>query len=257
MTIDLGKIAITLGGNWASDVSYEALTFVLHSTDDGGDGCGYIAKAATIGEIPASHPTKWMKVAEPGASLYQLAVAHGYTGTEAQFVQEYNNAVQAAIDAASAAAAAAQDAEDGETSRNNAEQARVNAEQARVEAEQLRVLAEQARVQAENNRVTAESTRAANVAAAVAAANAAKTLCDTATGTANAAAQTANTAAGNADAAKDRANAAAAATAALNLGLAGLVVEDGELILVQNSEAGTCTGSSMSDDGEITLEFEV
>lgn len=268
MKIDLGKIAITLGGNWNKDTSYEALTFVLHSTDDAGDGCGYVAKKDNIGVTPASDESVWMKVTQPGASIYELAKAHGYEGTEEEFVQEYNNAVQAAIDAAAEARSVAKVAKEAEESREAAEQARVNAETARIAAEQARALAESARVAAETARVAAETARAGASASIIAACTTAKTLCDEATALCNSTITSAKAAVAqmqadvdsaieDADAATARANAAAEATAQLNVGLIGLKVEDGELILVQNAQTGVAQTGSIDDDGMVTIEFTV
>ena len=68
-----------------------------------------------------------------------------------------------------------------------------------------------------------------------------------------AASQAAEAASGAAEAA----NNAAETTAQMNAGLIGLKVEDGELILVQNSETGTVTGGEIDGDGMVNLEFEV
>ena len=108
MTIDLGKVAITAGGNWKNNVTYEALTLVVFAALDGGDGCGYISLKNNLGVTPGTDETTWKKAAEAGQSIYTLCVAHGtFVGTEEEFVEAYNAAVQAATDAATAANSAA------------------------------------------------------------------------------------------------------------------------------------------------------
>ena len=42
----------------------------------------------------------------------------------------------------------------------------------------------------------------------------------------------------------------------MSFGLAGIVLEEGELKLVQNAEAGTFVGGSVTEDGALELEFE-
>lgn len=80
-----------------------------------------------------------------GWSAYEVAVQHGFVGTEAEWVQSLK---QPALDAAAEALEA---------------KAKVEAtEQAVKEAEALRVTAEQGRVNAENTRVSNENTRISN-----------------------------------------------------------------------------------------------
>lgn len=80
-----------------------------------------------------------------GRSAYEVAVQHGFVGTEAEWVQSLK---QPALDAAAKALEA---------------KAQVEAtEQAVKEAEALRVTAEQGRVNAENTRVSNENTRISN-----------------------------------------------------------------------------------------------
>lgn len=80
-----------------------------------------------------------------GWSAYEVAVKHGFVGTEAEWVQSLK---QPALDAAAEALEA---------------KAQVEAtEQAVKEAEALRVTAEQGRVNAENTRVSNENTRTSN-----------------------------------------------------------------------------------------------
>ena len=87
-----------------------------------------------------------------GWSAYEVAVQHGFVGTEAEWVQSLK---QPALDAAAEALDAAAEALDAK--------AQVEAtEQAVKEAEALRVTAEQGRVNAENTRVSNENTRISN-----------------------------------------------------------------------------------------------
>ena len=237
MKIDLGKVAVTAGGYWKNNKSYEALTLVVYKASEGGDGCGYIALKNNIGVTPGTDPTVWQKAVEAGASIYELCVKHGaFEGTEEEFVAAYNAAVQAAVDAAASAAAAERDIE-------AAERLRGQAEQGRVEAEGQRVLAEQGRAEAEEGRSTTFARQSGQMAAAL-------ELADQKTTAASEAAEAAN---GAAEAAEE----AAEATKQMNAGLIGLKVEDGELILVQNAETGTVTGGEIDSNGMVNITFEV
>ena len=87
-----------------------------------------------------------------GWSAYEVAVKHGFVGTEEEWVQSLK---QPALDAAAEALDAAAEALEAK--------AQVEAtEQAVKEAEALRVTAEQGRVNAENTRVSNENTRISN-----------------------------------------------------------------------------------------------
>lgn len=87
-----------------------------------------------------------------GWSAYEVAVKHGFVGTEEEWVQSLK---QPALDAAAEALDAAAEALDAK--------AQVEAtEKAVKEAEALRVTAEQGRVNAENTRVSNENTRISN-----------------------------------------------------------------------------------------------
>lgn len=176
--IDLGKVAITCGGIYDPTRSFEALTYVLNSHDSGGDGCGYISLKATIGVAPGTDPTTWQKASEAGLSLYQLAVLHGYEGTEEEFVQQYNTAVQAAADAAAAALEAKRLTDLARTATEEATRLANAAAEAAAEATRLANAAEVAREQAEAARVAAENDREHDFSVAIAAANAAAELAD-------------------------------------------------------------------------------
>ena len=243
MIIDLGKVAITNGGNWNNSASYEALTYVLFRSEDGGDGCGYISLKNNIAKTPGTDPTVWQKATEAGQSIYQLCVNHGtFVGTEEEFVAAYNAALAAAAAAAESVAAVERSVEDAERLRAAAEQQRANAESDRQSAESSRAAAE-------SSRVAAEAARQNASAAAVAAANTAAGLASEKATLANEKAQLANEAAA-------AATSAAETTAQMNGGLIGLGLDDGELFLVQNAETGTVVSASLVD-GEAIIEFNV
>lgn len=159
----LAKVGITVKEPWAADISYEALDYVLWRVQDGGDGCGYIAKRDNIGVQPGSDDETWEKGAQAGQSIYDLAVKyHHFEGTEEEFEAEY----QAALAAANAAAAAASETntqvQNAEALRVSAEQSRVTAETARVDAESRRATAELTRDNDETARQAAEAIRSSN-----------------------------------------------------------------------------------------------
>ena len=100
-----------------------------------------------------------------GWSAYEVAVQHGFVGTEAEWVQSLKQpALDAAAEALEAKAqveATEQAVKEAEALRVTAEQGRVNAENARIAAETSRKEAESSRVNAESDRVTAEGARVA------------------------------------------------------------------------------------------------
>ena len=155
-----GKIGITVKEPWADNISYEILDMTLFSTDNGGDGCSYVALKDNIGVRPGTDPTTWRKATQAGQSIYDLAVKYGhFEGTEEEFEAEYQAALAAANAAASAASATNQQVQTAEASRVSAENARVTAETGRQTAETARVNAENTRDTAETNRQTAETGR--------------------------------------------------------------------------------------------------
>lgn len=139
-----------------------------------------------------------------GWSAYEVAVQHGFVGTEAEWVQSLK---QPALDAAAEALEAKAQVEATEQAVKEAEALRVTAEQGRVNAENTRVSAETARDTAEQERVSNEATRQANEAVretqeaarekntadAITAVNEAKTAAQQATTNATTAANNANT----------------------------------------------------------------
>ena len=96
-----------------------------------------------------------------GWSAYEVAVKHGFVGTEEEWVQSLK---QPALDAAAEALEAKAQVEATEQAVKEAEALRVTAEQGRVNAENTRVTAENARIAAENSRKSEEDIRKTNEA---------------------------------------------------------------------------------------------
>ena len=100
-----------------------------------------------------------------GWSAYELAVQHGFVGTEAEWVQSLKQpALDAAAEALEAKAqveATEQAVKEAEALRVTAEQGRVNAENTRVSNENTRISNEDSRKAEESKRVTAENERIA------------------------------------------------------------------------------------------------
>ena len=91
-----------------------------------------------------------------GWSAYEVAVQHGFVGTEAEWVQSLK---QPALDAAAEALEAKAQVEATEQAVKQAESLRVTAEQGRVNAENTRVSNENTRISNENSRKAEESKR--------------------------------------------------------------------------------------------------
>lgn len=98
-------------------------------------------------------------------SAYEVAVKHGFVGTEEEWVQSLKQpALDAAAEALEAKAqveATEQAVKEAEALRVTAEQGRVNAENTRVSNENTRISNEDSRKAEESKRVTAENTRIA------------------------------------------------------------------------------------------------
>lgn len=98
-----------------------------------------------------------------GWSAYEVAVKHGFVGTEEEWVQSLKQpALDAAAEALEAKAqveATEQAVKEAEALRVTAEQGRVNAENTRVSNENTRISNEDSRKAEETKRVTAENTR--------------------------------------------------------------------------------------------------
>lgn len=135
--VRLGKVALTLGGDWTKGESYSGLTYVTHNGD------GWISLVPNIDTEPGSDDTKWRKATD---------------------VQRYVEAMQDATRDAERLnekmGQAEQERAEAEGQRAQAEQARVRAEGLRVDAESGRANAEAARERAEGQRSSAESARA-------------------------------------------------------------------------------------------------
>lgn len=93
-----------------------------------------------------------------GWSAYEVAVKHGFVGTEEEWVQSLK---QPALDAAAEALEAKAQVEATEQAVKEAEALRVTAEQGRVNAENTRISNEDSRKAEESKRVTAENERIA------------------------------------------------------------------------------------------------
>lgn len=100
-----------------------------------------------------------------GWSAYEVAVKHGFVGTEAEWVQSLKqpalDAAAEALDAKAQVEATEQAVKEAEASRVTAEQGRVNAENTRVSNENTRISNEDSRKAEETKRVTAENERIA------------------------------------------------------------------------------------------------
>ena len=107
-----------------------------------------------------------------GWSAYEVAVKHGFVGTEEEWVQSLKqpalDAAAKALEAKAQVEATEQAVKEAEALRVTAEQGRVNAESDRVTAEGARVAAEQLRANSESERNTKEKERIANEAIRVA-----------------------------------------------------------------------------------------
>lgn len=100
-----------------------------------------------------------------GWSAYEVAVQHGFVGTEAEWVQSLKqpalDAAAEALDAKAQVEATEQAVKEAEALRVTAEQGRVNAENTRVSNENARISNEDSRKAEESKRVTAENERIA------------------------------------------------------------------------------------------------
>lgn len=100
-----------------------------------------------------------------GWSAYEVAVKHGFVGTEAEWVQSLKqpalDAAEEALEAKAQVEATEQAVKEAEALRVTAEQGRVNAENTRVSNENTRISNEDSRKAEETKRVTAENERIA------------------------------------------------------------------------------------------------
>lgn len=210
--------------------------------------------------------------------------------TEAETLRQAAEAERRAAEVARAAAEA--ERSNAESARSSAEQVRKAAETGRVDAEAERVRAEQGRKAAETERVTAELERQeAERQRQTAEANRqiAEALREQEFRTAEERRQTAEVGRVQAEqqrqiaeaeraeneAARERtaeemkaattaandattaANDAAATINQMSFGLAAIVLEGGELKLVQNAETGTAVAGRITEDGVVQIDFEI
>lgn len=100
-----------------------------------------------------------------GRSAYEVAVKHGFVGTEEEWVQSLKqpalDAAAEALDAKAQVEATEKAVKEAEALRVTAEQGRVNAENTRVSNENTRISNEDSRKAEESKRVTAENERIA------------------------------------------------------------------------------------------------
>lgn len=170
----------------------KAIQLVNHTEEEGGTDCGNITtdtveleseiltprSGLSAYDIAVAHgfvgtEEEWL-ASLVGDSLYQLMVKnHLFDGTELEFLQEYINTLEDCRNASAEARAKVAEMSSklaeineklyqfaqAEADRNVAERSRVSAEDARVQAEQRRVLAEQQRVTNESNRNAQENNR--------------------------------------------------------------------------------------------------
>ena len=158
---DLGKVGISIEGEWKVDRYYERLSLVSY------EGQAYISLRDTTGDAPADSHADWILIARRGESLYQMMVRIGaFSGTEEEFAAQYNGSIKAMADAVTEVHGALDEYErtmrgvagtmnsyaDAEAQRNTAEKARAEAEQKRVNDEATRARAEKLRLEADKER---------------------------------------------------------------------------------------------------------
>lgn len=158
-TISYRKVSATSPTLWEPYVlDKPCFTLVDSSEDLGGTTDGMEVLTIELeGEIGLP------KEALPGASAFQIAVAHGFEGDEAEWLYSLKKPALDAATAAAIAANAASDAADAADAAaselNTVMQLLAQAESGRVQAEQDRVNTESYRQQAEESRNTKESER--------------------------------------------------------------------------------------------------
>lgn len=199
--VRLGKVVLTLGGDWTEGESYSELTYVTHNGD------GWISLVPNIDTEPGSDDTKWRKATD--VQRYVEAMQDATRAAE-RLNEQMGQAEQERAQAEGQRAQAEQERAQAEGLRADAESGRGNAELARDQSERLRDQAEQLRVQAEQQRGQAEAQRGDAMNTALRLSNYATRECWEATQDANTAADNANQKAGEADAAAQTARDAAA-----------------------------------------------
>jgi len=200
--VRLGKVVLTLGGDWTEGESYSELTYVTHNGD------GWISLVPNIDTEPGSDDTKWRKATDVQRYIEAMQDA---TRTAERLNEQMGQAEQERAQAEGQRAQAEQERAQAEGLRTDAESGRGNAELARDQAERLRDQAEQLRAQAEQQRGQAEAQRGDDMNTALRLSNDATRECREATQDANTAAGNADQKAGEAEAAAQNARDAAAA----------------------------------------------
>lgn len=199
--VRLGKVVLTLGGDWTEGESYSELTYVTHNGD------GWISLVPNIDTEPGSDDTKWRKATD--VQRYVEAMQDATRAAE-RLNEQMGQAEQERAQAEGQRAQAEQERAQAEGLRADAESGRGNAELARAQAERLRGQAERLRAQAEQQRGQAEAQRSDAMNTALRLSNDATRECREATQDATNAAGNANQKAGEADAAAQTARDAAA-----------------------------------------------
>ena len=200
--VRLGKVVLTLGGDWTEGESYSELTYVTHNGD------GWISLVPNIDTEPGSDDTKWRKATD--VQRYVEAMQDATRAAE-RLNEQMGQAEQERAQAEGQRAQAERLRDQAEGLRADAESGRGNAELARDQAERLRDQAEQLRAQAEQQREQAEAQRSDAMDTALRLSRNAIRDCQGATQDAVNAAGNANQKAGEADAAAQDARDAAAA----------------------------------------------
>lgn len=125
--------------------------------------CSCLTVDAAFGGAEVELPIADLGIGVPGLSAYEIAVAEGFKGAQAEWVASLSAASEAAAaecrEFTDAAKIAEQGRQDNETLRITAENERAASETARQEAEATRATAERNRTTAEQQRVTAETAR--------------------------------------------------------------------------------------------------
>lgn len=245
--VRLGKVALTLGGDWTEGESYSELTYVTHNGD------GWISLVPNIDTEPGSDDTKWRKATD--VQRYVEAMQDATRAAE-RLNEQMGQAEQERAQAEGQRAQAEQERAQAEGLRADAESGRGNAELARDQAERLRDQAEQLRAQAEQQREQTEAQHSDAVSTALRLSNDATRECREATQDANTAAGNANQKAGEADAAAQTARDAAAAVdqkviEAYTLPEFSIDEETMEL----QADVVPITDQFSLEDGNLTVEF--
>lgn len=128
--------------------------------------CSCLTVDAAFGGAEVELPIADLGVGIPGLSAYEIAVAEGFVGTQAEWIASLSAASEAAAAECREVIAEFSQAEDSrvtaEAQRVANENNRIAGEGSRVEAENDRAAAEQLRTTAESKRDTAELARIAN-----------------------------------------------------------------------------------------------